>query len=391
MRQNNDFGYDKFLKKLQAKAKDGGFYRKLLGQQADPVWTYTLPEPLPREEFPQRLAELHAWADFWREGGRRRYGSRLWHVEERNISHKLLGHQQIPGEVVIDSAESVFVLLDQQEQAECFKDIYIATKRRLPMLLDWLVRHYDRIFAQNFYPAFLSIGEFFLAQESSGRFLRELSIAGIDTKFLETHLELVRSLWNELYPEREAGNREELFHVLCLEEMAVPNICVRILDPERSCCGLREFFVSAQQIAALDFPVKRIFITENKVNGYAFPAQKDSMILFGMGYGVLELARRAAWLQNKDVYYWGDLDSNGFDMLSKLRELLPQLKSFLMERAVLEKYVDPVIRDTGNCPVVPQNLTVTEKQAWQLLRQENWRLEQERIPLPEVQAALACL
>nr|WP_296953753.1 DUF2220 domain-containing protein [uncultured Dialister sp.] len=131
-----------------------------------------------------------------------------------------------------------------------------------------------------------------------------------------------------------------------------------------------------------------MFITENKVNGYTFPDCKDSLILFGMGYGVLELARKVPWLRDREVYYWGDLDSDGFNILSALRHLLPDVKSFLMDRDTLLSFVDPLIKDTGNTASIPDNLTVSEKMAWKEVHDHGWRLEQERIPLSEVEWAV---
>ena len=129
------------------------------------------------------------------------------------------------------------------------------------------------------------------------------------------------------------------------------------------------------------------------MNGYTFPHAEDSLILFGMGYGVLEMAESAPWLADKEIYYWGDLDHDGFNILSNLRKVLPEMKihSFLMDKETLLAYVDPKVKDTGNTTAIPDYLTVSEKMAWKLIHDNGWRLEQERIPHEEVERAVESL
>jgi hypothetical protein len=49
------------------------------------------------------------------------------------------------------------------------------------------------------------------------------------------------------------------------------------------------------------------------------------------GYGFDNLAA-ALWLQQKDIYYWGDIDTHGFAILNQLRGFFPHAVSFLMDQ-----------------------------------------------------------
>jgi hypothetical protein len=42
----------------------------------------------------------------------------------------------------------------------------------------------------------------------------------------------------------------------------------------------------------------------------AFPDVSDAMVVFGAGYGFDNLAA-APWLHEKQIYYWGDIDTHG--------------------------------------------------------------------------------
>lgn len=75
-------------------------------------------------------------------------------------------------------------------------------------------------------------------------------------------------------------------------------------------------------------------ITENKVNFLAFPALRNSLIIFGLGYGVQRL-KQVPWLKDVQIYYWGDIDTNGLAILSQLRVYFPHTHSLLMNETTL--------------------------------------------------------
>ena len=141
----------------------------------------------------------------------------------------------------------------------------------------------------------------------------------------------------------------------------------------------------------LDLPVSRVFITENEVNFLAFPPVPHSMVIFGAGYG-FEVLAGARWLQQREIYYWGDIDTHGFAILDQLRAQLPHVKSLLMDKATLLAHASqwgdepqPLLRD------LPR-LTVEEHALFDELRDNRLRvgvrLEQERIGFGWLQQAL---
>jgi len=89
--------------------------------------------------------------------------------------------------------------------------------------------------------------------------------------------------------------------------------------------------VTTGEFARLALPARRIFITENEVNFLAFPDAQGSMVVFGAGYGFDHLAQ-ARWLDDKEIVYWGDIDTHGFAILDQLRGRFPFARSLLMDR-----------------------------------------------------------
>lgn len=387
MRRKFDEPLRKKLSRLEA---NGKLYVALAEGSEVPYLSMPLKRP---QDIETSWDELLAWQDFWRKATKASDGHPLWHVEEKRKQTVSFGKQLMPVRVFIDTPEDAMALLGLTKKKKEFLAGLSAVENQMPSLRDRYLTYFVRIFAEDFFPMALSIARFMLAQEQREGYLREMAIPGVDTKFLENHNFLVRTLWNALFPENTAESSDELWEKLFVQKVPTPSICVRSLDEHLRFAGVRKLFLSQDDIADFQPPHRRIFITENKVNGYTFPDAEDSLILFGMGYGVLEMAESAPWLADKEIYYWGDLDHDGFNILSNLRKVLPEIKihSFLMDKETLLAYVDPKVKDTGNTTTIPDYLTVSEKMAWKLIHDNGWRLEQERIPHEEVEWAVESL
>ena len=384
MRRKFDEPLRKKLSRLEA---NGKLYVALAEGSEVPYLSMPLKRP---QDIETSWDELLAWQDFWRKAPKASGGHSLWHAEEKRKQTASFGKQLMPVRVFIDTPEDAMALLGLTKKKKEFLAGLSAVESQMPSLRDWYLTYFGRISGEDFFPMALSIARFMLEQDEREGYLREMAIPGVDTKFLENHNFLVRTLWNALFPENTAESSDELWEKLFVQKVPTPSICVRSLDEHLRFAGVRKLFLSQDDIADFQPPHRRIFITENKVNGYTFPDAEDSLILFGMGYGVLEMAESAPWLADKEIYYWGDLDHDGFNILSNLRKVLPEMKihSFLMDKETLLAYVDPKVKDTGNTTTIPDYLTVSEKMAWKLIHDNGWRLEQERIPHEEVEWAV---
>ena len=384
MRRKFDEPLRKKLSRLEA---NGKLYVALAEGSEVPYLSMPLKRP---QDIETSWDELLAWQDFWRKAPKASGGHSLWHAEEKRKQTASFGKQLMPVRVFIDTPEDAMALLGLTKKKKEFLAGLSAVESQMPSLRDWYLTYFGRISEEDFFPMALSIARFMLEQDEREGYLREMAIPGVDTKFLENHNFLVRTLWNAIFPENTAESSDELWEKLFVQKVPTPSICVRSLDEHLRFAGVRKLFLSQDDIADFQPPHRRIFITENKVNGYTFPDAEDSLILFGMGYGVLEMAESAPWLADKEIYYWGDLDHDGFNILSNLRKVLPEMKihSFLMDKETLLAYVDPKVKDTGNTTTIPDYLTVSEKMAWKLIHDNGWRLEQERIPHEEVEWAV---
>ncbi len=85
----------------------------------------------------------------------------------------------------------------------------------------------------------------------------------------------------------------------------------RILDSAYYIRAMSDIQIPVAEFEKLHLDVDHIFITENEINGLAFPDVKRAIIIFGLGFGLDRLAG-VEWLHNKRMYYWGDIDTHGF-------------------------------------------------------------------------------
>jgi hypothetical protein len=172
-----------------------------------------------------------------------------------------------------------------------------------------------------------------------------------------------------------------------------PHVLVRFLDPKiQSGAGYpcEELSLPLRELDRLSCPIKLALIVENKVNLLTLPPVNGAIALGGLGNGVT-LLRDIHWLQSTPILYWGDIDVEGFAILSSLRSCFPHARSYLMDCATLDRHERLAVCGTGRQPESPAHLTEWEHIAFLHCRKRNVRLEQERIPQRDVVAELSLL
>jgi hypothetical protein len=306
----------------------------------------------------------------------------------REINHRQLGRNRIPDRVVLASEDDALRLLGRQADARRFDQLAAATLDAFPQLKDWLGRRALTVLEQAAaWERILAILQWFVAHPRPQLYLRQLDIVGVDSKFIETRKALLAELLDQVLPAdaiaaAASGARQFEARYGLLGKPAL--IRFRILDPTRTIGGMSDLSIPVAQFAALKPNLARVFITENEINGLAFPDVSAGMVIFGGGYGVDRLAQ-VDWRRERDVVYWGDIDTHGFAILDRLRASLPQARSVLMDCATLHAHralwgaEDKDKRYTG--PL--SRLGADERELYEALRDDvfgkHLRMEQERL------------
>jgi len=355
---------------------------------------------LPSGALLERFVEVRQWLAELRRTSKaeRGYGYAL---DFREVSHRTLGAQQLPRRIWFETAEDLFRYIGKWRDYQRLEELAASIRQAQPDLTDWVLGYPLKVLEHgDALPRLLATLAFFQAHPRPDRYLRELDIPGVDTKFVEQHQGLLRDLLDRVLPAAAidesvnglTGSGFERRYGLRYDQ---PLIRFRLLDPALARpWGLTDLSVPLEDFRRLQPPCERVVITENKVNGLSFPPLRQGLVIFGLGYGITAL-KDVPWLAEMAVYYWGDLDTHGFAMLSQVRSYLPQTRSLLMDRSTLEQcralwtQEDAAKRFTGEL----SNLSEAEQVLFRDLRDdrlvERVRLEQERIPFDRVVRCVA--
>jgi len=312
-----------------------------------------------------------------------------YRIEWRTFNHRVLGNNEIPARVWIDSTDAALRFIGKKQEAQTFVALVEHIQAHEPALLPWLRRRPLRALKLcDDWDPLLRVVDWMKAHPRPDIYLRQMDLPGVHTKFIEHHRGTLAELLDIALPTDYIDENHRGINGFCLRygfKDKPTRVRFRILDPDIRLvhgAAAQDITLTGEDFACLDIPVERVFITENEINFLAFPTCSHSMILFGAGYGFANLAE-AHWLQDVDIYYWGDIDTHGFAILNQIRKLLPHTSSFLMDNETLLAH-----RDFWGVETQPESgdlshLNSDEAQLYTRLHTHYWghniRLEQEKI------------
>ena len=223
-------------------------------------------------------------------------------------------------------------------------------------------------------------------------YIREIPLP-VHTKFIEQNSKLIQSLTEKsdsiLSFEETVGLKTKPCSVRfrsLSEKVSLPF----------SMTNLSECQIPIKDFECLDKEfsdqIKNIFIVENEMVYLTFPKVPNSICIWGHGYTVNSL-NNIEWFNSKRIYYFGDLDEHGFDILSSYRRFYPNIQSFCMEKSDWNKHLQyAVVGKKLESSRIPENLIVEENEVFQIIRNSTQnRIEQERISVSYIQEKLNLL
>lgn len=365
---------------------------------AEDLFPYSVPFRKPSaQEWLEHFAELRAEVDRL-EAGSKAAG---YAVVFKDVAHQKLGRLRVPESIVFERAEDVAVCAGESAALARFAEVAQTLRSRQPRLGGWLTEQPLRaIEVQGDLPRLLAVVEYFQAHPRPMRYARELGIPGVDSKFVEENRALLGAWLDRLLPadavdamvrgfadggfERRFGLRrdEPLIRFRWLDRAFMLDNCIA------------DATVPLSEFAAYAPGCDRVFITENRINFLTLPGCSGSLAVFGGGYAIDRLGS-IPWLREKLLYYWGDIDTHGFAILSRLRHRWVHTRSLLMDRDTLlgHKELWGEEPQDRRCLHELDALDGEERALYDDLRcdrlGERVRLEQERIGYSRVLDAVA--
>ena len=326
-------------------------------------------------EVREWIAQLSGAAEYYR-------------IEWRKVNHRVLGTNEIPSEIWIDTLEDALGLIGKRREAARFAVLVELTGERQPELVTWLTKRPLRALelAED-WPQLLAIVAWLHEHPRPGVYLRRIDLPGVHTKLIERHRGVLAELLDLVLPEAAIDATYTGASGFCRRYgfLDKPSrVRFRVLDPNIRLLAAvdQDITLTQASFSSLELPVSKVFVTENEINFLAFPDVPEAMVIFGAGYGFDNVAA-APWLKQKKIYYWGDIDTHGFAILNQLRGFFPHATSFLMDRQTLLAH-----RSFWGVEARPETiklarLNAEESALYEQLRWNHWgdrvRLEQERI------------
>ena len=232
-------------------------------------------------------------------------------------------------------------------------------------------------------------------------YIRELPIA-VPTKFIESNKAVITSILDAVLPPeciRADFTGTRYFEQRYGLKFRQPLIRLRLLDntiATEHFNGLTDMSIPVSDFNTLQLPLQRVFILENKtnfsnlMNFLTLPQMAASAGIFGSGFRI-GLLQQAQWLHKVDIFYWGDLDAHGLQIVSQLRGYFPHVQPFLMDRATFDALSEyHVMAPPCTAEVLP-HLTEKEQALFTYLNNNRLRVEQERISVDMVRKFLNVL
>lgn len=313
-------------------------------------------------------------------------------ITYKDIKSKTIGTQSIPSNIYFETIQDFEKYLNIQKEVNQFKTDYQNILNHFPELHDWIEKHPNKVITNSInWTDILKVCEYFKSCPKPNLYIRELPIS-VHTKFLETNASVLRELLDiiiEPFINKDKTKFEKRFNL----KYSQPLIRFKILDSKISetfFAGINDISIPISQFNALNLPLKKIIIVENKTNlhtiALTLPSMKNTIVIFGSGFKIENL-KNAEWLSTAKILYWGDLDVQGFEILSQMRSYFPLTKSFLMDETTFDKFFE---NDNGTLSNINSLLNLTEKEMniYKKIKKNNWRLEQEKIPLEYVKSRM---
>lgn len=341
-------------------------------------------------ELATDLGAAQEWVSRWRAAH-----PRYLRVETMTVGGRVVGANEVPCRVWIDTPDSLWALLGVSPRVREYDELATLTAKRVPALGPWVAAHPMRVLeTADVWPRALAVVAWVSAHDAEPVYLRQVDVPGVDTKFLEANRALLSDLLTEvLAPERIDASAPRTDLAARFGFRRKPDyVRLRTLDPSRPLPGgFLEVAARVEAVADLGAIATRVLVVENEITYLALPDSAGAIAVLGSGYGLGRLAS-IAWLHQVELLYWGDLDTHGFAILDGLRAHFPRTRSILMDTRTLLLHESQWGREPTPSRAALTRLSEPELRLYADLCADTFgpsvRLEQERIGFHLIREAL---
>lgn len=288
--------------------------------------------------------------------------------------------------VIIENESDFIYLLNKKNEVDTYKDSIYKFKRAFkdPIIDDYLIKNRKQIFnsSELYIDNFIEVALYLLENQNERKYPRELDIKA-DTKFLSNNIQRITTLLSYF--------REIDFNLNKYERIGLINpystVTLRLAN-NFTIKGNGNSFnteltnIDLEELKSFKNTFDKVFVIENRTTFLKFPLKNNQLAIY-MGGFAISILQDIPFLLEANLYYFGDLDEHGFEILSLFRSIYPNTKSICMNLDTINEYSDYLISGRefrGNI----NNLTENEEIALKYLinhkiNGQSARIEQEKI------------
>lgn len=342
----------------------------------------------PYDDLEQRELELKEIHQYSKNNGKHSYRYETDTVSTKN------GIQTVITKILFENKEDYLSFINKKKDFELLEKVSkiilnnLHTSFSETNIKTWIVKNHEKVISANieentdsYWKNICLCANWFYQNPDSKLYLRTIPLQ-VHSKFIENNQAFIHSLCsvekitkeNSFIKQHGLKEKPDFVRFRFLEKFEI----------------IEGFVPNEMQLSSEDFKhlysakilktIENIFIIENEMVYITFPSIQNSLCIWGHGFSSGGF-NKYEWLKKYRLFYFGDLDEHGYQILSFFRYSFPNVKSFCMDMNTLNEFNNFRVKGESLKGGIPDNLTVEELKVFTELSndKEHNRLEQERI------------
>jgi hypothetical protein len=271
-------------------------------------------------------------------------------VTLKTIQTRHAGEMTMPDQIYFENVEDYVKFIGKEKEFLAFRKVVMQSQKQLPTLIPWMeenplkvIKYLDK------WTTILSVGQYFQDNPRPNKYIRALPIE-IPSTFIEQHQPILKEILEAILPQTAINQNAVLFEKRFGLKYEEALIRIRTLDGRQLLTSLlTDVSLTLSAWQQLEFKSKTIFICTDLLNFLRFPDHPDSLIIYGDA-ACVKVLHEWSFLKDKNLYFWGDITIQHFQVLTDLRQHFPNLNSFLMDEKTFKKHQEfatKALKDTS--------------------------------------------
>lgn len=304
-------------------------------------------------------------------------------VKTADKNFRRSGAHQLPDAIEFESIEDYLYCTGKKKEWVRFQESHKLLSGQIPELKVWAITNPIPLCSSSTdWDSVIKICKYFLNNPRPNLYIRQLPVE-VHTKFIESNSYLLQSLLDFLIPTHIRNAGQKRFAERYYLKHDEPLIRIRILDKSLYIKNdIIDLSIRLSDFEKTAWTCDYVLLAENKMNFLTLPDFPAAVAIWSGGGFNVSYLKNVQWLKDKIIFYWGDIDEHGFQILHQLRSYFPQTKSIMMDSDTFGKFKEFCGNGEKSRAVTLSNLNNDENIIYQELKDktDNNRLEQEKIP-----------